>query len=132
MPGCQLSSSGDVAVYFADGTPVRIEQGPRWLIQLAYCPPPWLDSVLWIVVLAVLGLSTLGWYRNDGLDEATISQIAENGLIAIGVIVATTTLVRLDVLGYVGDVLVGGGVGWTGAQVIVRLVERATADDAGA
>lgn len=126
MPGCQLSQQGDVALWLSDGTPVRIEQGPRWLVQLAYCPPPWVFDALVAIAVVVIGLAALGWYRHGGLDEDVLNEMAELTMVGLVVIAATTSLVRLDVLPYVGDVFVGTLIGWGGVQVVVRGVQRVT------
>lgn len=110
-PGGEVAPVPNGSVVWTDGgVPVQVEQGPRWLVALAFDPPAWVDVGLGLVVLLVLVLVALSLYRNDGLPEGAGREILQNLATVIGAAGITALLVATAPLPYVLDV-VGGGLG---------------------
>lgn len=96
----------------------QIEQGPRWIVELVYGAPTWLQNVYSVVGLLLLGVAVLGLHRSGWeLDEELQREMIEIGAILVGVISATTALVNLANVPYHYDV-VGG---WLGGVVLAHL-----------
>ncbi|RDZ65980.1 hypothetical protein C5B90_06430 [Haloferax sp. Atlit-12N] len=116
-----------------DGIPVCTKQGPEWLVRLMYAPPEWLGLALKLLIVAVVVLTALGYYRH-GVDKQVIRESAENGAAWLLVLALATTLRGTGIApgGYFATVLVAGvgGFGLTklGAIVIERLDERRSSE----
>lgn len=107
-----------------DATPVCAEQGPDWLVRLAFSAPPWLQTTLNIVGLLVIVGAVVGYHRAGGLDEHLLRSISQNVFVAVGCLVATSLVTTHFQLPYLVDVVAGSAVGIGGALALVAAVDR--------
>lgn len=102
------------------GSPsVRVEQGPRWLVELAIDPPAWLLVVLVSIAVAVIALAALGYRRNDGLDQDVLEEMGVIGTIVFCIVVSAEMWSLAFDFGYVIDVLAGTAIGFGLAQYLI-------------
>lgn len=89
---------------------LTVEQGPQWLVDLLFFAPPWVGTVLTLVVVVVIGATA---YRvsKQGVSPAQYEAAATNGLVVFGVIVATPWVRDTFALPYIVDVAAGAALG---------------------
>jgi hypothetical protein len=117
------TSGGEVAARVgAERLPVVVEQGPVWLAQLAYQPPGWLRPALAVLLVAVVGLSVLG-YRRHGIDEDVLGEMATAALTVVFVFALGFGLPSLPG-GWAIETLVIGVGGWGLAQMVASGAQR--------
>lgn len=107
-----------------DATPVCAEQGPDWLVRLAFNAPPWLQTALNVVGLLVIVGAVVGYYRAGGLDEDLLRAISRNLLIGVGCLAATSLVTTHFAWPYLLDVVAGSAVGIGAALALVAAVDR--------
>jgi hypothetical protein len=90
-------------------------------VDLLYSPPEWLSAGFALFVLGCLALAGLGLYRSDWrLEDDVQEAMLANTAVAVGVMLATTGLTFYTRLPYVVDAAGGFGVGFLGAQLVIR------------
>jgi hypothetical protein len=105
-------------------TPVCAEQGPEWLVRIAFNAPPWVHTTLNVVGLLVIVGGVVGYHRSGGLDEELQRAISQNLLVALGCLVATSIVTSQFAWPYLLDVAAGSAVGIGGALALVAGVDR--------
>lgn len=100
------ASNGSV-VWTDGGAPVQVEQGPRWLVELAYNPPGWLDVALVAAIVVVLVLVTISVKRN-GISHEARRDALRNLTTVAGAAMLTMLVMSVADFRYGIDVLVGG------------------------
>lgn len=115
------NTSGEVVKSRPGGPLIIVESGPRWLVELAYQPPAWMDTAIVIIVVVTVGLAALGAYRHGTFDRALQRDLLRNG----GTVVAVLGLgaaVR-GVEPYWAAMLGAGIGGWALANGVVVAVD---------
>jgi len=92
------------------GSGLTVEQGPRWLVDLLFFAPPWVGRVLLLVVVVVVGVTAYRVYRY-GITPSQFEAAATNGLVILGVVVATPWVRDTFALPYLADVVAGAVLG---------------------
>lgn len=117
---CPPNNSSVAAV--RDGKPVVVEQGPKWLVELAYAGPEWLPMLLNIVMLAVVAAAIVAMLLREPTPEQ-IMEVVQNGLLVASVLVLSYVARDVLPLSYLGDVAVGGIGGFALSTIVFRQVE---------
>jgi hypothetical protein len=114
------------------GSGLTVEQGPRWLVELLFFAPPWVGTVLTLVVVVVVGVTAWRVHRY-GVTPAQFEAAGTNGLVMLGIIVATPWVRDTFVLPYLADVTVGAALGIgvvRGGLVVLKRLSRTEFFDA--
>lgn len=106
------------------GGQITIEQGPQWLVRLLFYPPPWVGTIMTLIVVVVVAGVGYQEYRY-GIKPAQLEAAATNGLVVLGVIVATPLIRETFALPYLLDVLCGAAVGIGGVRLGLAVARRA-------
>lgn len=100
---------------------VSVEQGPEWLVDLYFSPPPWVNPALKLLaaitlVIVVYRLYQRGWK----LDMDTQREMQIVVAIVVGIMTATLAMTNLVDVPYTVDVVVGTIVGY-GAVLVLQI-----------
>lgn len=124
VEGVEAPANGSVVDTGNGG--VVIEQGPEWLVELAFAPPAWLSWGVNIALVVLIAGVAWGCYRVD-VDEELLEEWGEIVLI-VGSIGGVTHAVSVSAaLPYLADVVVGTAAGFCVAQAVL-LGARAVGD----
>lgn len=115
-------------------TPAGVEQPPSWLQGARawlVAPPEWVTPLLLLVALCV-AVSVVYRLHTRGTTREVREGIVRNACTLAACGSCTWAATRWLPLGYVGDVLVGAGVGiviaWISTPYVIEQVELAVAD----
>lgn len=119
---CPENNNSSIAA-LKDGKPVVVEQGPKWLVELAYAGPEWLPVLMNVIMLVLISVVILVIYRR-GVSPKKAMGVAQNGLLVLGVLFMSYLSRDALALSYVGDVIVGGGGGFIVSTLAFQLVRE--------
>jgi hypothetical protein len=115
------SDNSSIAVV-KGGKPVVVEQGPTWLVELAYGGPEWLPILGRLLFLVIVAALMIAIYRRGVTVEQTMG-VVQNGLLVVSVFLLSYASRDLLALSYLGDVAVGGVGGFIVSAMVFRLLE---------
>ncbi len=105
-----------------DGKPVVVEQGPKWLAELAYGGPEWLPMLLNLAFLALVA-AVIIYVLERGVTVEQAVGVVENAVL-VGTVMLLSYIARDGLaLPYVVDVAVGGVGGFVVSALVFRAVE---------
>jgi len=108
---------------FDGGVPVVVEQGPRWLADLLFAPPGWVQASL-VAVAAFVTVGAIYALTRVDISPAVLREVASNLLLAGCIGLATQVSVSLLAVGYFFDVAIGVSGGLAVAELLVRVYDK--------
>jgi len=98
--------------------PVRIKQGPEWLVHFYLNPPAWLNPALQVLAALVLVVVAYRLWQSDGsLSAGTQLVMGRIAGTVVAVIIGVLAMSNLTTSPYLVDVGVGFAVGYAGVSV---------------